>query len=148
MVPVEDLLEEVAHALVFAAAGEELAEFTEDEFQGLGVGAGALGGGLVGVDGLVGDGFLFLLELRLDLDELGLLGGLGVEADVDVGGLDLLVELIGEGDVGVAWRPPIWSRPACAVPPRASALPCAKTARKTFISVITNSTTPGMAIAF
>ena len=102
MVPVEDLLEQVAHALVFAASGEELAEFSEDEFQSLRVGASALGGGFVGVDGLVHDGFLLLLELGLNLDELGPIGGLGVEANVEIGGLDLLVHLVGEGDVSVA----------------------------------------------
>ena len=102
VVPVEDLLEQVAHALVFAASGEELAEFTEDEFKGLRIGAGALGGGLVGVDGLIGDSFLLLLELCPDLDKLGLVGGLGVDADVEVSGLDLLVDLVGKGDVGVA----------------------------------------------
>ncbi len=102
MVPVEDLLEQVAHALVLAAAGEQLAQFAEDELEGLGVGAGALGGGLVGVDRLAGDGFLLLLELVLDGGELGAVRGLEVDAQVDVGGLDLLVELVGEADVGVA----------------------------------------------
>ena len=102
VVPVEDLFEQVAHALVFAAAGEEFAELAKDEFKGLRIGAGAPGGGLVSVDGLIGDDFLLLLGLGLDLDELGLFRGLGVEADVEVGGLDLLVDLVGEGDVGVA----------------------------------------------
>ena len=102
MVPVEDLLEQVAHALVLAAAGEELAEFAEDELEGLRIGAGALGGGFVGVDGLAGDGFLLLLELVLDGGELRAVRGLEVDAQVDVGGLDLLVELVGHADVRVA----------------------------------------------
>ena len=87
---------------MLAAAGEQLAQFAEDELEGLGVGAGALGGGLVGVDRLAGDGFLLLLELVLDGGELGAVRGLEVDAQVDVGGLDLLVELVGEADVGVA----------------------------------------------
>jgi hypothetical protein len=102
VVPVEDLLEQVAHALVFAAAGEELAQFAEDELEGLRIGAGALGGGFVGVDRLAGDGFLLLLELVLDGGELRAVRGLEVDAQVDVGGLDLLVELVGHADVGVA----------------------------------------------
>ena len=102
VVPVEDFLEQVAHALVLAAAGEELAEFAEDELEGLRIGAGALRGGLIGVDGLAGDGFLLLLELLLDRGELGAVRGLEVHAEVDVGGLDLLVELVGHADVGVA----------------------------------------------
>jgi len=87
---------------VLAAAGEELAELAEDELEGLRVGAGALGGGLVGVDRLAGDGFLLLLELFLDGGELRAIGALQVDAEVDVGRLDLLVELVGEADVGVA----------------------------------------------
>ena len=58
MVPVEDFSKQVAHALVFAAPREEFAEFAEDEFEGLRIGAGVLGGGFVGVDGLIGDSFL------------------------------------------------------------------------------------------
>ena len=79
---------------MLAAAGEQLAQFAEDELEGLRIGASALGGGFVGVDSLIGDGFLLLLELGLNLDELGLIGGLGVDADVKVSGLDLLVDFV------------------------------------------------------
>jgi len=101
-VPVEEFLEEVAHALMLAASGQELAEFPEGEFQRRGVGARGLDGGLVAVDGLAGDGFLLGFELGLDRHELGLLGRPLVDAHVEFGGLHLLVELVGEAHVGVA----------------------------------------------
>ena len=101
VIPVEDFLEEVAHALVLAASREEFTKLAEGEFQGLRISAGALGGGLVAVDGLVRHDFLLLLDLGAEFDEFGLIWALGVDTDFEVGGLDALVDFVGEADVGV-----------------------------------------------